>query len=208
MEIRKIIIVESGGQKKSVIETGAETLAELKADLRANNIDYDGKTFFEGLSKTELLQDDSILPKDIMRNGVVTNNLVFMLTTPQKKIKSGMDRREAYEKIKEMGLQEECTRVFGKNFTLCKTEDLVNLINNHLQTEVCRDFSCEKEETYVDNSARGAIRFLVDVLYDNGCINSEEADNVLSFINDSPKGGVSSPYTDAEIDEILGECEF
>ena len=35
-----------------------------------------------------------------------------------------MERKEAYEQIKKLGLQEECKKQFGKNFTQCKTSEL------------------------------------------------------------------------------------
>ena len=35
-----------------------------------------------------------------------------------------MERKEAYEQIKKLGLQEECKKRFGKNFTRCKTNEL------------------------------------------------------------------------------------
>ena len=57
MEARKITVVQTKNQKKSVIMSAATTLGELKADLRSNGIDYDGMTFFEGTSKTELKTD-------------------------------------------------------------------------------------------------------------------------------------------------------
>ena len=39
-----------------------------------------------------------------------------------------MERKEAYEQIKKLGLQEECKRQFGKNFTQCKTNELEAVI--------------------------------------------------------------------------------
>lgn len=89
MENRKIIIVSTRTQKKSVIMSAATTLAELKSDLRANGIDYEDMTFYEGLSKVELKDDASMLPHDVPYKDKVTNELVFMLTTANKKIKSG-----------------------------------------------------------------------------------------------------------------------
>lgn len=89
MENRKITIVSTRTQKKSVIMSAATTLAELKSDLRANGIDYEDMTFYEGLSKVELKDDASILPHDVPYKDKVTNELVFMLTTANKKIKSG-----------------------------------------------------------------------------------------------------------------------
>ena len=40
-----------------------------------------------------------------------------------------MERKEAYEQIKKLGLQEECKKQFGKNFTECKTNELEDIIN-------------------------------------------------------------------------------
>ena len=40
-----------------------------------------------------------------------------------------MERKEAYEQIKKLGLQEECKKQFGKNFTQCKTSELERVIN-------------------------------------------------------------------------------
>ena len=40
-----------------------------------------------------------------------------------------MERKEAYEQIKKLGLQEECKKKFGKNFTQCKTNELEDIIN-------------------------------------------------------------------------------
>ena len=39
-----------------------------------------------------------------------------------------MERKEAYEQIKKLGLQGECKRQFGKNFTQCKTSELEAVI--------------------------------------------------------------------------------
>ena len=111
--------------------SAATTLAELKSDLRANGIDYDGMTFFEGTSKVELKNDASVLPHDVPYKGIVTNELVFMLTNTNKKIRSGaMSRTEAYNAIKSMGLQSACVKKFGKNFTMCKTADLIALVQD------------------------------------------------------------------------------
>lgn len=214
MEIRKIIIVESGGQKKTVIETGAETLSQLKAELDRVGIDYNDKTFFEGLSKTELTHDDSLLPRDIPRNGATTNNLVFMLTTPQKKIKSGaMDRREAYAKIRELGLQGKCIELFGRNFTMCKTEDLISLINDNMKPEVSEDTievikGQAAAEAKTETVESMAIKALLNILYDNDCISDIEVDDVVSILGgNSPieRSFTNSPYSEEEIEDMIRE---
>ena len=39
-----------------------------------------------------------------------------------------MERKEAYEQIKKLGLQEVCKKMYGKNFTQCKTTELEETI--------------------------------------------------------------------------------
>ena len=214
MEARKITVVQTKNQKKSVIMSAATTLAELKSDLRANGIDYDGMTFFEGTSKVELKNDASVLPHDVPYKGTVTNELVFMLTNTNKKIRSGavaMNRAEAYSAIKSMGLQDACVKKFGKNFTMCKTADLIALIQSNgaakpapaapkaeAKAETKKE---EKVETpvntpeasapvapasnggeCVDTVARAAISKLAEILEDNGTIEDYEKEEVLGIL--------------------------
>ena len=211
METRKITVVQTKNQKKSVIMSAATTLAELKSDLRANGIDYDGMTFFEGTSKVELKNDASVLPHDVPYKGTVTNELVFMLTNTNKKIRSGatnMSRMEAYNAIKSMGLQDACVKKFGKNFTMCKTADLIALVkeNKDSKEEAPAALKAEtkKEEKVeapvntpevsapvtsisngsvcVDVIARAAISKLVEILEDNGTIEDYEKEEVLNIL--------------------------
>ena len=212
METRKITVVQTKNQKKSVIMSAATTLAELKSDLRANGIDYDGMTFFEGTSKVELKNDASVLPHDVPYKGIVTNELVFMLTNTNKKIRSGatnMSRMEAYNAIKSMGLQDACVKKFGKNFTMCKTIDLIALIQSNGAAKpapVAPKAGAKKEEKVetpvntpeastpvapasnggecVDNVARAAISKLVEILEDNGTIKYYEEEEVLDILED------------------------
>lgn len=210
MEARKITVVQTKNQKKSVIMSAATTLAELKSDLRANGIDYDGMTFFEGTSKVELKNDASVLPHDVPYKGTVTNELVFMLTNTNKKIRSGaatMSRAEAYSAIKSMGLQDACVKKFGKNFTMCKTIDLIALVQSNGAAKpapVAPKAEAKKEEKVetpvntpeanapvapasnggecVDTVARAAISKLVVILEDNGTIEDYEKEEVISIL--------------------------
>ena len=43
-----------------------------------------------------------------------------------------MERKEAYEQIKKLGLQGECQKKCGKNFTQCKTSELEEIIKTEL----------------------------------------------------------------------------
>lgn len=218
MEARKITVVQTKNQKKSVIMSAATTLAELKSDLRANNIDYDGMTFFEGTSKVELKNDTSVLPHDVPYKGIVTNELVFMLTNTNKKIKSGaMSRTEAYNAIKSMGLQSACVKKFGKNFTMCKTADLIALVQDSgalkAKSEERVEVPASNGGEYVDTVARAAINKLVEILEDNGTIEDCEKEEVLGILggkvtvstasSEKYKPKSASPYSDDEIDDMF-----
>ena len=236
MEARKITVVQTKNQKKSVIMSAATTLAELKSDLRANGIDYDGMTFFEGTSKVELKNDASVLPHDVPYKGTVTNELVFMLTNTNKKIRSGatnMSRMEVYNAIKSMGLQNACVKKFGKNFTMCKTADLIALIQSNSTSKTAPATSkaeAKKEKKVetpvntpvapasnggecVDTVARATISKLVEILEDNGTIEDYEKEEVLGILggkvavstesSEEYKPKSASPYSDDEIDDMF-----
>ena len=229
MDARKITVVQTKNQKKSVIMSAATTLAELKNDLRANGIDYDGMTFFEGTSKVELKNDASVLPHDVPYKGTVTNELVFMLTNTNKKIRSGatnMSRMEAYNAIKSMGLQDACVKKFGKNFTMCKTTDLIALVQSNSTSKPTPKTETKKEEKVkapvvptnnggkcVDTVARAAIHRLVVILENNGTIEDYEKEEVLGILgsevavsvapSEEYKPKSASPYSDDEIDDMF-----
>lgn len=231
MEARKITVVQTKNQKKSVIMSAATTLAELKSDLRANGIDYDGMTFFEGTSKVELKNDASVLPHDVPYKGQVTNELVFMLTNTNKKIRSGatMSRAEAYNAIKSMGLQDACVKKFGKNFTMCKTADLIVLVQSNSAskpTPVAPKAEAKKEEKVetpvapasndgecVDTVARAAISRLVEILEENGTIEDHEKEEVIDILggkaelieapSEECEPELASSYSDDEVNDMF-----
>ena len=123
---REILIANTKTQKRSKVTTSATTLGELKADLRAAGINYNGMTFTEGISKTQLLDDATQLPQNVMYKGQPTNNLVILLTNTKKNIASGaMSRKEVYQAIKDNNLQEAVKEEFGRNFTQVPTSDLL-----------------------------------------------------------------------------------
>lgn len=227
MEARKITIVSTRNQKKSIIMSAATTLAELKADLRQNGIDYDGMTFYEGTSKVELKDDTSVLPHDVPYKDQTTNELVFMLTNTNKKIRSGadMNRADAYAAIKAKGLQGECVKRFGKNFTMCKTADLVALINEESVSKAALSTPIKEEKVaetkrgkskkqantaeYVDTKARVALSRLLDILTDNDILEDYEAEEIEDILDDKAttsddcKPSSESSYSDDEIDRMF-----
>ena len=212
MEARKITVVQTKNQKKSVIMSAATTLAELKSDLRANGIDYDGMTFFEGTARVELKNDASVLPHDVPYKGIVTNELVFMLTNTNKKIRSGATRRmEVYAEIKRRGLQGACLKKFGKNFTMCKTADLIALVQSNDASKPAPVAPASNGGECVDTVARAAISKLVEILEDNGTIEYYEKDEVLDILggavevapSEEYKPKSASPYSDDEINDMF-----
>lgn len=193
MEFRKVTIINNKTQSQKVIQAStATTLGELKREMREAGIEYEGMTFFEGHLRAELKDDASILPTNIPYKGQVVNDLTFLLTAPEKKIKSGaMSRAEAYNAIKARGLQDECEKRFGKNFTMCKTQDLIDLLGEGApakeeKKEVVKEKPAKKEvvknpvkeekpevTATSEGNVAGALEVLLEDLYVNDTI--EEA---------------------------------
>jgi hypothetical protein len=220
MEARTITVYSTKTNVKTTIMSTAETLGELKTELRANGVDFADMTFFEGVSRTELVDDNSALPKDIMYKGTRTNNLAFMLTNSNKKIKSGAledtSRANVYTYIKEYGLQEMVKEVLGKNYTQCKTEDLVNIVNSVLDAEEytcseCGNTNCITEElSELENFIIKSITLVVDITNDlanKGLINFNKIERFVNkntqTCEDNKKEELKSPYSDKELSEMF-----
>ena len=189
MESRKVTIINNKTQSQKVIQAStATTLGELKREMREAGIEYEGMTFFEGHLRAELKDDASILPTNIPYKGQVVNDLTFLLTAPEKKIKSGaMSRAEAYNAIKARGLQDECVKRFGKNFTMCKTQDLIDLLGEGsskpapvkekkevvVEEKATKEVEISKENSIPEGNVAGALEVLLEGLYGSDTI--EEA---------------------------------
>lgn len=129
---RVIKIANTKTQQRYTIQTSATTLGELQDQMSAQGIDFAGMSFTEGLSKTQLIGRDSLLPTNVMYKGQPTNDLVMLLTNTTKNIASGaISRKEAYRLVKEMNLQDVISEGEGKNYTLVKTDILEDYINDN-----------------------------------------------------------------------------
>lgn len=202
MEFRKVTIINNKTQSQKVIQaSAATTLGELKREMREAGIEYEGMTFFEGHLRAELKDDASILPTNILYKGQVVNDLTFLLTAPEKKIKSGaMSRAEAYNAIKARGLQDECVKRFGKNFTMCKTQDLIDLLGEGapvkeekketvkekpVKKEVAKEpVKEEKPEVTASSEGNvvGALEILLEDLYGRDVIEEGTYDRALAVL--------------------------
>lgn len=206
MELRKVTIINNKTQSQKVIQaSAATTLGELKREMREAGIEYEGMTFFEGHLRAELKDDASILPTNIPYKGQVVNDLTFLLTAPEKKIKSGaMSRAEAYNAIKARGLQDECVKRFGKNFTMCKTQDLIDLLGEGSATvapvkeekkevvkekaekkEVAKETAKEEKPEVTatsEGNVAGALEILLEDLYGSDAIEEGTYDRAMALL--------------------------
>ena len=140
---------------------------------------------------------------------------------------NNMTRAEAYSAIKSMKLQEECMKRFGKNFTMCKTADLIALINEKsaskpapatTKEEPVKEAPAKAEPKkqsdtteYVDTKARTALSKLLIILEDNGTLEDDEANEIKDILggkvdvaaSEEYKPSSASPYSDDEIDRMF-----
>ena len=201
MEFRKVTIINNKTQSQKVIQAStATTLGELKREMREAGIEYEGMTFFEGHLRAELKDDASILPTNIPYKGQIVNDLTFLLTAPEKKIKSGaMSRAEAYNAIKARGLQDECVKRFGKNFTMCKTQDLIDLLGEGspvkeekkevVKEKAAKEVKETKEEEVKpkvtatsEGNVAGALEVLLEDLYGSDVIEEGTYDKAMAVL--------------------------
>lgn len=218
METRRITIVNNKTQKQSVIQAStATTLGELKAEMRQAGINYEGMTFFEGHARVELKDDASVLPTNIAYKGNVVNDLTFLLTAPEKKIRSGaMTRAEAYAGIKALNLKDKVQAKFGKNFTQCSTVDLEKMImeaSASKPAKAAKPAPAPKVETVapVAKVAEGhsckaeeALKVLTEALYADDTIEEDTYDEVMSILNGSPENS-SDKISRGELKEMFGD---
>ena len=221
METRKITIISTKNHSTKVINSAATTLGELKTDLDNAGIGYTDCTFFEGLTKTELKNNDAILPHDVPYKGTITNNLVFMITNASKKIKSGADRKSIIAEIKAKNLTEVVKNTYGKNYTNCKTEDLEKILSMN-NTSTLKEAPTKKEvpnnsamkttdfSNYVTKAElREVIESLLKEMEDVEVdyIEDVDIDNIAIIgkisSNNSEEEKSDSPYSSNELDDMF-----
>ena len=189
-------VVTANGVKK--FKSTANTVAELKADLRKNGISTENMAIQEGLTKMKFNSDSDYLPHDVPYKGTSTNNLVFRITQKEKHISSGIGtpRAELYAKVKELGLQDKIKAKFGKNFTQCKGSDLEAMIAEASCNTVAPKNSAkkvdnkpvektvEKSESFKScgDPVKDAITVLTSKIVDSGILTSDDGAAVLGLI--------------------------
>ena len=215
--MRKITVLVESTQSKHVLQSNATTLGELKDELREKNISFNPDDVFkEGMSKTVLTTDESILPSNIPWRGEVTNDLIFMITAPQKKIKSGvMTRAEVYAEIKRLKLQDTIIKKVGRNFTQCSTATLLAFIDeaskNSCKTETPAPVAKEKKvksnptPEVVESVTFCALKELIAKMVNEGVLSEANANNILGVASGKPALPVEK---EESYDELAEQFDF
>ena len=182
--------------------------------MRARGISYEGCTFYCGQMRAELKDDAAPLPATVMYRGQEVTDLTFLLTAPEKKIKSGdMSRAEAYTKIKALGLQGACVDKYGRNFTQCSTVDLIALIEGNTTKEAPKKEEPvkevdKKEEVKKDTCTKNtsncgdALKALLEDLYDKDIIEDDTYSTCMALL-DGKTPVKSDKMSKREIDEMF-----
>lgn len=215
--MRKITVLVESTQSKHVLQSNATTLGELKDELRGKNISFNPDDVFkEGMSKTVLTTDESILPSNIPWRGEVTNDLIFMVTAPQKKIKSGvMTRAEVYAEIKRLNLQDTISKKVGKNFTQCSTAVLLTFIDEASKNSckaktpvpVAKEKKVNSNPTpeMVESITFCALKELIAKMVNEGVLSEANANNILGVASGKPALPVEK---EESYDELAEQFDF
>ena len=215
--MRKITVLVESTQSKHVLQSNATTLGELKNELRDKNISFNSDDVFkEGMSKTVLTTDESILPSNIPWRGEVTNDLIFMITAPQKKIKSGaMTRLEVYAEVKRLKLQDTISKKVGKNFTQCSTATLLTFIDeaskNSCKAKTPAPVAKEKKvksnptPEVVESVTFCALKELIAMMVNEGVLSEANANNILGVASGRPALPIEK---EESYDELAVQFDF
>jgi len=215
---RTITAILTNSNDKKVFTSNANTLGELKAEMAAQGIDYTGMDFMEGLTHTTMMDDASILPSNVQYKGQTTNNLVFMLSTANKNIRSGADRAYLYGQVKKYNLQEVIKREQGKNYTLCGSDVLQKYVDNELAATKVSAIPTDRKGIYEYIKANN-LKDTINAQYGNytrvdtatlveACKKAAKkaapCKKAAPAKKETPKKKeVKSPYSNSELDEII-----
>ena len=198
MESRKITVLVEATQKKYVLMSSATKLSELKEELAQKGVTTnDSDSFKESRSKSILTSPESVLPTNIPWKGGITNELVFMVSKAERKIKLGMkSRNEIVALIKSYGLLDEVKEETGKNYTNVSTAVLSEIVDKYeLKARTkAKDAHTPKSASNVKMSSKKSVKSApscdcavkfkkaVDSLYKENLIDCEVKDFLCGVI--------------------------
>ena len=140
---RKILVISNQNNTRRMIESNATTRGELETELNNLGINTTDMSFFEGFSRTDLVDANSQLPARVMYRGRETTDLIITLTPNSiKKVANGvcMTRYEIINLIHEHNLEGEIIDEFGASYDVVRTDLLERFVNDYLADN---DEDCE-----------------------------------------------------------------
>ena len=207
---RKVTILSNKGTNTKVINTLATTRGELELDMTAAGINFEGMSFFEGISKTELMDSNSALPSNLTYKGQVTNDLVILLTVKDKKIASGLDRtrKEIYKEINENNFQDEISSTYNKSYTILPN----TLLNEFLDNKMVVKESISELDLNVFQQTSFALILIIDELIESGMLSDTTYDKlniifggdlekIINIVNNS--GIIKDDYEKEDLDKMF-----
>lgn len=207
---RKVTILSNKGTNTKVINTLATTRGELELDMTAAGINFEGMSFFEGISKTELMDLNSVLPSNLTYKGQITNDLVILLTVKNKKIASGLDRnrREIYKEIADNNFQDEISATYNKSYTILPN----TVLNDFLDDKTVVKESVSELDLNVFQQTSFVLILLIDELIELGMLSETTYDKIntifggdlekiINVVNSS--GIIKDDYEKEDLDKMF-----
>ena len=207
---RKVTILSNKGTNTKVINTLATTRGELELNMTAAGINFEGMSFFEGISKTELMDSNSALPSNLTYKGQVTNDLVILLTVKDKKIASGLDRtrKEIYKEINENNYQDEISSTYNKSYTILPN----TVLNDFLDNKMVVKESISELDLNVFQQTSFALILIIDELIESGMLSDTTYDKlniiyggdlekIINIVNNS--GVIKDDYEKEDLDKMF-----
>ena len=207
---RKVTILSNKGTNTKVINTLATTRGELELDMTAAGINFEGMSFFEGISKTELMDSNSTLPSNLTYKGQVTNDLVILLTVKDKKIASGLDRtrKEIYKEINENNFQDEISSTYNKSYTILPN----TVLNDFLDNKMVVKESISELDLNVFQQTSFALILIIDELIESDMLSDTTYDKlniifggdlekIINIVNNS--GVIKDDYEKEDLDKMF-----
>lgn len=95
----KVLVFSTKGARQTTVETSATTWGELKKDLTANNIQFDGMQAVVRETKGILKLDGAVLPKGLSQGDKVTDDFTLFLS-PSKQTAGCNSETATYSELK------------------------------------------------------------------------------------------------------------
>ena len=154
-----VTIMANSMPEPKTFKTAAVTLGDLKQEMLAHNINFEGQTFQEGNTVTELLNDHAVLPR-VDKNGLPIDELLILMTGSKKKINSGnvdfsgMSRQALVTAASTFVKQNPQYKAEFGNVSSTKSTILVELMNKYANnnTTVKKDSVATVKETVVETT--------------------------------------------------------